>query len=187
MTDHIEVWKVRLDRATSIAPTPQELQRAERFATPTLQRRYLRAHAALRDILRRHTDAPLDFALHERGKPYLASDPTLHFNLTHSRGLALIAITRACRVGIDVESQRPLPDYAAIAQRYFPTGSPLPATPRDFFRQWTQFEALLKARGTGLFGITEVSGEWTVTTLDIGPRYAAAVAHEGPPRPVILK
>jgi len=187
MTDHIEVWKVRLDRATPTPPTPEELERAARFATPTLQRRYLRAHAALRDILRRHTHTPLDFAIHERGKPYLASDPTLHFNLTHSHDLALIAVTRACRVGIDVERQRPMPDFAAIAQRYFPSGSPLPVTERDFFRQWTRFEALLKARGTGLFGITEVAGPWTVSPLEIGPSYAAAIAHEGPPRPIMLK
>ena len=186
MSNSVEVWRVRLDRSTPLAPTPEEAERADRFAKPILRRRYLRAHGALRDILQRHTKAPLVFAQHERGKPYLVSDPALHFNLTHSRDLALIAVTRACAVGIDVERIRPLPDYAAIAQRYFPNGSAIPTTARNFFRQWTQFEALLKAHGTGLFGITEFPGEWTVTPLDVGPRYAAALASEGPPRIITL-
>ncbi|MEO8369398.1 MAG: 4'-phosphopantetheinyl transferase superfamily protein [Candidatus Solibacter sp.] len=186
MSNSIEIWRVRLDRVTSLAPTPNETEHAARLALPILRRRYLRAHAALRDILQRHTDAPLVFSQHEKGKPYLASDPTLHFSLTHSRDLALIAVTRACPVGIDVERLRPMTDIVAIAQRYFPGGTPPPATAREFFRQWTQFEALLKAQGTGLFGITEFPGEWTVSPIDAGPRYAAAVACEGPPRPIRL-
>jgi 4'-phosphopantetheinyl transferase len=186
MSDTIEVWRVLLDRTTSLEPTPEETERAVRFATPALRRRYLRAHTALRDILQRHTETPLEFALHERGKPYLVTDPTLHFNLTHSRDLALIAVTRACRVGIDVERQRPMTDFVAIAQRYFPSGSPIPATPREFFRQWTQFEARLKAQGTGLLGITELPGEWTVSAIEVGTRYAAALANEGPPRPIVF-
>jgi len=184
MFEEIEVWKVRLDRVVPLAPTPDEVERADRFATPLLRRRYLRAHAALRDILQRHTTAPLEFAVREKGKPYLASDPTLYFNLTHCRDLALIAVTRAAEVGVDVERLRTMTDYAAIAQRYFPSGTPAPTNVRNFFRHWTRFEALLKAQGTGLFGITEMPGEWTVASLDIGPRYAAAVAHEGPPRPI---
>jgi len=187
MSNSIEVWRVRLDRTTLLSATPEDAERANRFATPTLRRRYLRAHAALRDILRSHTNSPLVFAQYEKGKPYLASDPTLHFNLTHSRDLALVAVTRACRVGIDVERIRPMTDIVAIAQRYFPSGSPLPATPRDFFRQWTRFEARLKAQGTGLFGIMEFPGEWTVTPLDVGRRYAAALANEGPPCHVAFK
>jgi len=187
VSNNIEVWRIRLDRVAPLIPTSEETARANRFATTILRRRYLRAHAALREILQRHTKSPMVFAQHEKGKPYLASDPALHFNLTHSRDLALIAVTRACQVGIDVEHLRPMPEFAAIAQRYFPAGSPTPATARDFFRQWTRFEALLKAQGTGLFGITDFPGQWTVTPLDVGSHYAAALAHQGPARAFILR
>ncbi len=120
LTAEIHVWRIRLDRATPLAPTAGETARAHRFATPTLRRRYLRSHAALRDILQRHTSVLLEFAVHERGKPYLAADPTLHFNLAHSHDLALVAVTRACPIGVDVERLRPLPEYQAIAQPLFP-------------------------------------------------------------------
>ena len=187
MTDEIHVWRVRLDRVTPLAPTPEETERANRFATSALRRRYLRAHAALRDILQRHSAAPLEFAAQERGKPYLASDPGLYFNLTHSRELALIGVTRVCPIGIDLERLRPLRDYAAIAARYFPNDSAIPTTSRDFFRHWTRFEALLKAHGAGLYGAGTVPpGEWTIASLDIGPRYAAALAHEGCARSIRL-
>src|ERR1019366_289395 len=77
----VHVWRVRLNRGEVSPPTAAEAAHAARLATPTLRRRYLRAHAALRDILGSVTAAPLEFALHEKGKPYLASAPEIRFNL----------------------------------------------------------------------------------------------------------
>ncbi|MEO8597262.1 MAG: 4'-phosphopantetheinyl transferase superfamily protein [Candidatus Solibacter sp.] len=178
----VHVWKVRLDRRASLDSTPAELAHAERLATPVLRLRYLRAHAALRDILGRYTAAPLEFARHPRGKPYLASDDAVRFNLAHSRGMALVAVARGREIGVDLERLRPLPDYGAIARRYFPADTPAPVNVRDFFGQWTRFEALLKAQGTGLFAIGEAPpGEWSVTAIEAGPRFAAALAAQGDP------
>ena len=118
----VHVWRVNLDRGKASPATEEEALRAARFATPTLRRRYLRAHAALRTILSSVTDTPLEFGLHEKGKPYLASAPEIRFNLAHSRGMALVAVARDVEVGVDIERIRPLPEYAAIAQRYFPAG-----------------------------------------------------------------
>ena len=87
-------------------PTAEEMERAARFATPVLRRRYLRAHAALRAILGSVTDCPLEFALHEKGKPYLASAPEVRFNLAHSHEMALVAVTRDVEVGVDIEQIR---------------------------------------------------------------------------------
>jgi 4'-phosphopantetheinyl transferase len=183
----IHVWNVRLNRDTAMPPTAEEIERAARFATPVLRSRYLRAHAALRDILGRLTEAPLEFALHEKGKPYLPLAPEIRFNLAHSHERALVAVTLNVEVGVDIERMRPLPEYAAIAQRYFPEGHTTPGNVRDFFRQWTRFEALLKAHGAGLYGAgVTPPGEWSVAELDAGPRFAAALAVEGPLLPVIL-
>jgi 4'-phosphopantetheinyl transferase len=137
------------------------------------------AHAALRAILKRQTAAALEFALGPMGKPYLPAAPELKFNLSHSRGMALVAVALDVEVGVDVERFRPLPDYAAIAERYFPPGQPDVLDAHDFFRRWTRIEAMLKARGVGLLGAgTELPGPWTVQAVDAGPEYAAAVAAE---------
>ena len=177
----VHVWRVRLNGGSSLPPTPAEAERAARLATPVLRRRYLNAHAALRAILGSLTTAPLEFALHEKGKPYLASAPEIRFNLSHSRELALVTVAREIEVGVDIERVRPLPEYAAIAQRFFPPDTAPPKGVRDFFRHWTRFEALLKAHGAGLYGAGATPpGEWSVIEIDAGPRFTAALAAEGP-------
>jgi 4'-phosphopantetheinyl transferase len=182
----VHIWRVRLNRGNALPPTAEDAARAARFVTPVLRRRYLRAHAALRAILGSVTAAPLEFALHEQGKPYLASAPEIRFNLTHSREMALVAVALKVEVGVDIERVRPLPDYAAIARRYFPAGYTTPSSVRDFFRHWTRFEALLKAHGAGLYGAGATpAGLWSVTEIPTGPGFTAALAVEGP-LPTIL-
>ena len=182
----VHVWRVRLNRGEAAPPTAGEAAHAARLATPTLRRRYLRAHAALRGILRTVTAAPLEFALHDKGKPYLASAPEIRFNLAHSREVALVAAARDVEVGVDIERLRPLAEYAAIAKRYFPEGYTTPTSVREFFRHWTRFEALLKAHGAGLYGAGATPpGVWSVTEIDAGPRFTAAVAVEGV-RPTVI-
>jgi 4'-phosphopantetheinyl transferase len=183
----VHVWRVRLNRGNSTPPTADELKRAAKFATPVLRRRYLRAHAALRDILGSLTDAPLEFAFKDKGKPYLASAPHVRFNLAHSREMALVAVALDVEVGVDIEHVRKLPEFAAIAQRYFPPDTPTPPSVRDFFRRWTRYEALLKAHGAGLYSAGSTPpGEWSVSEIDAGTRFVAALAVEGPPPTVLL-
>jgi 4'-phosphopantetheinyl transferase len=139
-----------------------------------------RAHEALRAILRRQTAAPLEFAVAEKGKPYLPGMPELKFNLSHSGEMSLVAVALEVEVGVDVERLRPLPEYAAIAERFFPPSLRGVLDERDFFRQWTRIEAMLKARGDGLYGAgAEIPGEWTVEEIDVGDGFAAALAARG--------
>jgi 4'-phosphopantetheinyl transferase len=145
------------------------------------------AHRALRDILARFTTADLEFAAAPNGKPWLPGAPELKFNLSRSRDIALVAVTLGAEVGVDIERFRPLPEYAAIAERFFPPGEEAPTDERDFFRRWTRLEALLKASGIGLYGMgAGVEGEWTVHEIDAAEGYAAAVAMAGPPIPIAI-
>jgi len=176
----IEVWRVNLDTVAVPPPTSAEEARAARFATEELSNRYLAAHGALREILGRFTSQRLQFALGERGKPYLPMAPEVRFNLAHSRGRALIAVSLETEVGVDVEQIRPMPNYVAMIDRFFPPGAEEPADEQDFFRVWTRFEALLKACGVGLYGAgVTVEGEWTIEEVDAGEGYAGAVAAAG--------
>ena len=143
------------------------------------------AHRALRDILARFTTVDLAFAMAANGKPWLPAAPALKFNLSRTRGMALVAVALEVEIGVDIELHRPLPEYAAIAARFFPPNEAPPTDERDFFRRWTRLEALLKASGVGLYGLgTLVDGQWSVHELAPAEGYAAALAVEGPELPL---
>lgn len=97
------------------------------------------------------------------GKPALAA-PGPHFNISHSDNLAILGISDQ-ELGVDVEPAPPsLERYALLTlgralgmphQRKAPPSPELRAlapTPREWARQWTRVEAILKGIGTG-FGI----------------------------------
>lgn len=183
----LHVWLVHVDKIRDELlpePTPGELARAARFQSGVLQRRYRRAHRALRAVLHSLTAAELTFALDQRGKPYLASAPELRFNLSRSKGMAAVAVALRIDVGVDIEQLRPLTDYIGIAERFLPPSAAAefaavfePDPEREFYRRWTRMEAVLKATGEGLYGAgREVEGDWTIAEIEAGPEYAAAVA-----------
>lgn len=183
----LHVWLIHVDKLRDDSlpdPTPGELARAHRLQSGVLQRRYLRAHRAMRAILHSLTANELVFALTPKGKPFLASAPQLKFNLARSKSMAAVAAAFDIEVGVDIERLRPLTDYLGIADRFLPPTAAAefaavfqPDPEREFFRRWTRTESMLKATGEGLYGAgREVEGEWTVAELDAGPEYAAAVA-----------
>jgi len=82
--------------------------------------------------------------------------------------------------GVDIEKLRPIPQYAALAERFFPSGEAPPQDEADFFRRWTRIEAVLKARGVGLIGSSlDVEGEWAIEEIDASGGFAGAVAAAG--------
>lgn len=187
----LHVWLMHIDKLdeTLLPPsTPGELARAARFESGAVQRRYLRSHRAMRAILHSLTPGELVFAQSEQGKPYLASEPALKFNLSRSKSMAAFAAAWDVEVGVDIERLRPLTDYMGIAERFLPPSAAAefaavfePDREREFYRRWTRTEAVLKATGEGLYGAgKEVEGEWTLAEIAAGPDYAAAVAA---PRP----
>ncbi len=103
----------------------------------------------------------LQFATQPHGKPMLMtpSDCPFQFNVSHARGMALIAITLQQAIGIDVEwIDRKVQDRD-IAERYFSkreSGYLLSLTPperaQQFFSYWTCKEAYLKMQGRGITG-----------------------------------
>ncbi|GAA4352179.1 hypothetical protein GCM10023165_41040 [Variovorax defluvii] len=160
---HCRLWQVDLDAT----PAPQavaslsesEWERARRFVFKRDRSRYIAAHAALREILGSQCGIPasmLEFQLGPFGKPVLA-EGRLHFNLSHSQSLALIAVCEHTEVGVDVELLRPMPDAEALAETYFSPAerralAALPPEAREhaFLCCWTRKEACLKATGMGL-------------------------------------
>jgi 4'-phosphopantetheinyl transferase len=150
------------DRLEAIASTlsADEHARAERFVSKAVRQRFIAARGILRDILGRYGYRPaaeIEFAYSPVGKPFLADNSAPHFNLAHSRDLALIAVTRLAPVGVDVELLREVKDAEAVAERFFsPRESAalklLPTEQRAaaFFNLWTRKEACVKATGEGV-------------------------------------
>jgi 4'-phosphopantetheinyl transferase len=140
-----------------------ELDRADRFRFPRDRVRYVAAHGTLRRILSRFAGRPpaeLAFVHGPQGKPSLAlrqGEEPIHFSLSRSGALALVAVAREGEVGVDVEQVRPLHDVLAIARRTFaPTEHEallrLPEVERlpVFLGYWSRKEAAVKAIGRGL-------------------------------------
>ena len=165
----IHVWCASLatDEATferlESTLADQERERARRFIFERDRDRYIAARGILRDLLGKYLHcAPrsIEFVYGPYGKPALASDalrPAICFNLSHSHGLAAVAIGQEREVGIDVELIRAEFASEAIAKRYFSAReidelSRLPAELRTegFFLCWTRKEAYIKAKGDGL-------------------------------------
>lgn len=119
----------------------------------------------------------------------------------------MIAVTRAGRVGVDVERIRENLDPLALGARFFSKQESewLRSQPPDqhfaaFFACWTAKEAYVKACGAGLsvaldgfavipqagdaelhleiFGKPEESKRWSMWQFDLGPDLRSAVAVE---------
>jgi len=183
-----------------------ELFRADRFHFEKDRRAFVVSRGFLREIIGRYTNTrpeQLRFSYGPYGKPAL--DGRLRFNMSHSHNLALIALTEDRELGVDVEYIRA--DFATgdIARRFF---SPVEVEVFNslaaehqvaaFFRCWTRKEAFIKATGKGLsqaldgFDVTLGPGEpaallrvdeddasrWSLSDLDVGDGYAAALAVE---------
>lgn len=148
----------------------------------------------LRRVLSGYVDEPaesLRFGTEPRGKPFLAHDSGLRFNLSHSGPVALVAVARR-EVGVDVERRRTVAHEEGVARRIMTTDElarydRLPEAERTTFllRVWTRKEALLKASGEGIRRSLQSlacepgpTDRWQVVDLDV-PGCIAAVAAEG--------
>ena len=97
-------------------------------------------------------------------------------SVSHSGELIAVAAADG-PVGIDVERAVPGRRWKEIALR---TWSEAPASEREFYERWTRHEALLKARGVGLFSANckLQTANWTATALDTPPGYTGTLVTE---------
>jgi len=162
-SDEVHSWCASLDvpPETSVrlyaTLTPDERTRSARFQFERDQQRFIVAHGVLRYL--QAQPGRITFVYNAFGKPDVSPEfgNRLTFNLSHSAGLALIAIASASNVGVDVEYIRARSDYADIARHFFSAAEvdylialPSHLYAEAFFSCWTKKEAYLKACGEGL-------------------------------------
>lgn len=194
--DAVYLWRADLDRppvpfeALAGTLSPDENARADRLRRPLDRSRFVAARGLLRLLLGEALGLPargLRFTYGPHGKPAVASGP--RFNLSHSDGQALFALSHAREVGIDIE--RVWDDLAvlSLAARWLPppasaalSALPPAARPAAFCRAWVRHEASLKAHGLGLAasGLPEADpARWTLLDLEVPPPYRATLAVGG--------
>ena len=210
----IHLWRARCDEGHEPLHylellSPDEKERAGRFAIDGARRDFVVSRGMLRDLLAAYLNTrPRDIALRYGvyGKPSVSqngAESTVRFNVSHSKGFALFAFSLEAEVGVDVERIRAEFPGREIAERFFSEqevaalGKLAPELSSEaFFTCWTRKEAYVKARGGGLqiplrsFSVgleededqqivDERGKEWSIYAFEPGTGFAAAVAAEG--------
>ena len=214
--EEVHVWHFSLDLPEeALGPLLElldadEKNRASRFKFAASRNQYIASHAFLRTVLGRYlqiNSSDIRFRVSKQGKPELTAGD-LRFNLSHTEGAAVVAITRRRTVGVDVEKVRENLEPLELADRFFsrqeaewlraqPGSQRIPA----FFACWTAKEAYIKACGGGLsiplagfsviphsgqpelrleiYGKPDDSERWSMWQLDLGSSLRSALAVEG--------
>jgi 4'-phosphopantetheinyl transferase len=180
--------------------------RAARFRFPEDRARLALGRRLLAVLLRDElgwTPQPLEVALTEKGRPYLRERPDVAFSISHAGDVVAVALTVGAQVGVDVESLDRRVELDSLAERIFSAADlvrfravPNAEKARAFFRAWTGKEAVLKARGVGLFGGMEgisapldgtaetihtgLDEAWHVQPLMVPEGYVGTVACDDP-------
>lgn len=164
MSVHVHAWDLDTPPPHKLdweVLSEEETLRAQRFVFPRDRDRYVRAHSVMRRFLGHYSGmlpTQVSFSSNAYGKPQIENSPSkerIQFNLTHSAGIAVLAVAASYELGVDLEIVRPID--AEIAEHHFSSkelhtlrGLSSGEWLQGFFRCWTSKEALLKGEGLGL-------------------------------------
>jgi len=218
--DEVHIWCASLEMTSSQVKTMEnilsadELSRAGRYYFPKHRDHFIAARGLLRTILGRYAGKnpeDLQFSYGPNGKPELTEETggNFRFNISHSHGLSLFAVTLNRDAGVDLEYINSDLSVGDLAEQFLSPREllafkavPEHGRPRAFFTAWTRKEACLKAQGRGLSadlrqlevfpasgcqckfpekmkGPGQKESPWLLMDLAVLPEYAAALAVEG--------
>jgi 4'-phosphopantetheinyl transferase len=142
---------------------PQELQRYHRYFFDRDRKQFLLGRMLMRRCLsfyREIAPGDWDFVNNSYGKPALAEVQQLqplYFNLSHSGGHLVLALSLLEQIGVDIEDSAKPRRVAQLAARYFAAREvdellrlPQSGQLDRFYELWTLKEAYIKACGLGL-------------------------------------
>jgi 4'-phosphopantetheinyl transferase len=164
----VELWLVDLDACAPALDlierdvprlADDDRARAEAIGDARECHRRLAAYTALRMLLERVAGTKArrqPFVRAAGAKPRLG-DGSAEFNLSHTEGHALIGVSRALPLGVDLERARPAKMSARRRGEIIAAGAGLGDKPlpdlgheRTFIQAWARLEAFAKAGGDGL-------------------------------------
>jgi 4'-phosphopantetheinyl transferase len=193
----VHLWGIELDGSRGCLEQctgwldEVERHRAARLVREDTRQRYVLAHGGLRAVLSRYLGVTPNMVALDRsatGKPFLTRElrerSAITFNLSHAHDRALIAVSQAQEVGVDLECIRSAVEVVKLSERYFTRSehaaimqAPEELRATRFFRCWVAKEALLKAQGIGLPGLSdceillEADGVDTEIQVRLGPQF----------------
>ncbi len=161
--NYLNIHEARLKHLYPLLST-EEKERSERFKFYKHRKRFIASHGFTRSVLENYIDTPASeiiFKSNDKGKPALdkrTHNTNIHFNLSHSNNIALLAIVANHEIGIDVEYLDRKNDWKGIIKRFYTADEQagILELPEDqqqnaFFQMWTRKEAYMKALGLGLY------------------------------------
>ena len=168
------------------------------------------AHAWRDALLAAALAQPASTLKHARGahgRPYLEASDAPHYNLSHTRDAALVAIAHGAAVGVDLEAPRAVARREALLARFFVAHERDAIAASDdpgrlLLHAWAGKEAMVKAIGRGIaYGLARVelafahervaglaaldgpasdAGPWSVCSFEVpGGRLGAVAWHGG--------
>ena len=155
-----DIGDVRLNECLRLL-APAEAARARRYVFERHRRQSIVAWGMLRKLLSKYAAVvpqSLVFGRNAYGKPHLAepADSPIQFNMSHTDGMILYAVTRDRPIGVDVEDTQRRGGGIELARRFFAQAevAALEALPPQaqhdaFFRFWTLKEAYTRPSGRG--------------------------------------
>ena len=161
----IAIWTVDQRLIGSVGRYQQHLSleeqaKAKRFRFEKDRSTFIIGRGILRQLLGLYTEshpAELQINYGEQGKPYISGPDSLHFNISHSGKILVMAFSRQYPLGVDVEQVKSDFDVLTIAKHYFSSKEQIALKklkdseqPRGFYRCWTRKESFIKAKGSGL-------------------------------------
>jgi 4'-phosphopantetheinyl transferase len=169
LRDECQVWWASIDDVRPehvLLLDRDELGRRARLAAREDRDRFVLGAAVARIVVGHHLGCPPGAVVLDRrcsecsephGKPRVVSDRDLELSVSHSGTRVVVAVTRGCAIGVDVERVRPRLDVDRLAARVLDArergvlAAVAPAQrPQAFVRFWTRKEAVLKGTGEGL-------------------------------------
>ena len=157
MGDHVR----HVDEFSRRYLSDEECRRLDAYRSKAAAERYVVTRSLVRIVLGQHTGEDpraVRVSRTDTGKPMAER---VHFNVSHSGDLVLVAVSDERAIGVDVERRRPVERVQALVERWL-----TPDERRDldrirgaegdesdaFLRVWSLKEARLKALGVGISG-----------------------------------
>jgi 4'-phosphopantetheinyl transferase len=156
-----------VDRFSRDCLSPDERARLDSYRSRAAAERYVVTRSLVRMVLSDRLGVgarELQVSRTDTGKPVVSQG--VHFNVSHSGDLILLALSDARSVGVDVERRREVQRVQAMTRRWLTETERAEvdrltargaSSSEAFLRVWSLKEAGLKALGVGISGASRAS------------------------------